>query len=305
MREVDLRALGVSAFGDLSSRGFGRPTTVPAHCELFFAGEPMTLARWPNEGEWDQVAGFPEAHAQEDGHGGKIGRLEDGFFYSGDRPQRWRDTSSLWVHGYWSWDWANSYERVVQLDPAQRLVKTAPPHGQYGFRIGQRFFFLNVLEELDQPGEWFLDRTSGKLYFWPPQEATAAATSLLSVLDQPLLRLTHVSHTTFQGLTLEATRGNAVEIQGGACNLLAGCTIRNVGNWGVRIEGGTGHGVISCDIVNTGDGGVVSGRRRSADSHARLVILSTTAISAARDAGPSAMCRPSSSAASDTVCRTT
>ena len=166
--QLDLRGAGLSSFGEMKSRGFSRPTT-PAHCELFFDGRPMTLARWPNEGDWEQIAGFPEANAQNDGHGGKIGRLEDGFHYAGDRPRRWRDTSDLWVHGYWSWDWANSYERVASLDLEHRLIKTAPPYGLYGFRKGQRFYFLNVLEELDQPGEWFLDRAAGMLYFWPPE----------------------------------------------------------------------------------------------------------------------------------------
>lgn len=47
--QVDLKALGISDFGQMQSRGFGRPLT-PAHCELFFGGRPMTLARWPNEG---------------------------------------------------------------------------------------------------------------------------------------------------------------------------------------------------------------------------------------------------------------
>ena len=31
----------------------------------------------------------------------------------------------------------------------QHLVKTVAPYGQYGFRKDQRFYFLNVLEELD------------------------------------------------------------------------------------------------------------------------------------------------------------
>ncbi|MHB0960251.1 MAG: right-handed parallel beta-helix repeat-containing protein [Pirellulaceae bacterium] len=256
VREVDLRALGISEFGELASRGFARPT-VPAHCELFIAGRPMTLARWPNEGQWEQIAGFPEAHAQDDGHGGKIGKLEDGFHYSGDRPRRWKHTDDIWVHGYWSWDWANSYEHVASLDLEQRRVTTAPPHGQYGFRTGQRFYFLNVLEELDQPGEWLLDRKSGKLYFWPPQEMPDSASVLISLLGQPLVRLSDVSHTTIQGLTLEATRATAVEIRGGSNNRLAGCQLLNIGNWGVRIEGGAGHSVLSCDILDTGDGGVV------------------------------------------------
>ena len=45
--------------------------------------------------------------------------------------------------------------------------------------------------------------------------------------------------------------------QGGSNNRLAGCQLRNIGNWGVRIEGGTGHSVVGCDIFDTGDGGVV------------------------------------------------
>ncbi len=255
VRQIDLRALGITEFGAMQSRGFGRPTTA-AHCELFYEGQPMTLARWPNEGEWSQIAGFPEAQAQDDGHGGKIGRLEDGFSFVGDRPLRWQDPSDLWVHGYWSWDWANSYERVASLDREQRLIKTAPPHGLYGFRKGQRFHFLNVLEELDQPGEWFLDRAAGVLYFWPPPGANANFNATLSLLDQPLVRLNGVSHVTFQGLTLEATRADAVVMQGGSGNRLCGCTIRNIGDWAVRVDGGTGHGVVDCDIFDTGDGGV-------------------------------------------------
>ncbi len=275
--QLNLRALGITDFGEMKSRGFGRPT-VPAHCELFFDHRPMTLARWPNEGEFAKIAGYQAAADRKDEHGGKLGELPGGFLYTGDRPRRWQDTSDLWVHGYWAYDWANSYEKVTSLDVEQRLVKTAPPHGHYGFRKDQRIYFLNVLEELDQPGEWFLDRKSGVLYFWPPADVeginreTAKMSLmrsrsnvstlqrfneiLLSLLDQPLLKLTDVSHVTIRGFSFEATRGNAIEIHGGASNRIAGCLIRNVGDSGVVIAGGTGHGVVSCDVFDTGDGGV-------------------------------------------------
>ena len=75
----------------MRSRGFGRPLT-PAHCELFFGSRPMTLARWPNEGEWERIAGYPDTGAGKDEHGGQVGKLEEGFTYSGDRPRRWKDT---------------------------------------------------------------------------------------------------------------------------------------------------------------------------------------------------------------------
>ncbi len=251
--QLNLRALGITDFGEMKSRGFSR-AAVPAHCELFFDHRPMTLARWPNAGEFAKIAGYPATSDQVDEHGGNVGQLPGGFHYVGDRPGRWQDVSDLWVHGYWSYDWANSYEQVASLDIAQRLVKTASPHGLYGFRKNQRFYFLNALEELDQPGEWFLDRKAGLLYFWPPE--SGARETVLSLLDQPLLKLQDVSQVTFRGLILEATRGNAVEIRGGANNRIAGCLIRNAGNTGVVIEGGSGHAVVSCDVSDTGDGGV-------------------------------------------------
>ncbi len=263
--QLDLSALGITDFGEMKSRGFSR-AAVPAHCELFFNHQPMTLARWPNAGEFAKIAGYPAASDHVDEHGGNVGQLPGGFHYAGDRPQRWQDLGALWVHGYWSYDWANSYEQVASLDVAQRLVKTTSPHGLYGFRKNQRFYFLNVLEELDQPGEWFLDRKTGMLYFWRPMtedsrhffssKTNIPKETVLSLLDQPLLKLKDVSHVTFRGLILEATRGNAVEIRGGVSNRIAGCLIRNVGNTGVVIEGGSGHAVVSCDVSDTGDGGV-------------------------------------------------
>ena len=252
--QLDLRTRGVTNFGEMRSRGFGR-TTTPAHCELFFGHRPMTLARWPNEGAWEKIAGFPAGSGKGDDHGGSIGDLPGGFTYAGDRPHRWKERSDLWVHGFWAWDWANSYERVGSLDLEKRIVKTAAPHGLYGFRAGQRFHWLNVLEELDQPGEWFLDRKSGVLYFWPPA-SLASGETLLSVLDEPLIKMTDARHISIQGLALEATRGSAVEITGGGGNRIVGCVLRNLGNLGVVINGGTNHGVASCDIFDTGDGGV-------------------------------------------------
>lgn len=251
---AELRAVGVADPGAMRSRGFGRATT-PAHAELFFGGRPMTLARWPNEGAWETIAGFPNTAGKGDDHGGRIGDLPGGFLYRGDRPRGWRDVRDLWVHGYWAWDWANSYERVEALDLERRWVRTAPPHGLYGFRAGQRFYFLNVLEELDQRGEWFLDRRAGTLYFWPPAPVESGET-WLSLLDQPLVRCAGASHVVIRGLTLEATRGSGIEIRGGAQVLVTGCRLRNLGDAGVVITGGTNHGVVSCDVTDTGDGGV-------------------------------------------------
>ena len=251
--EADLPGQGITEFGGLRSRGFGRPIS-PSHLELFFGDQPMTLARWPND-EWEKIAGFPAVSAQDDGHGGKIGGLEAGFFYAGDRPRGWKNLEDVWVHGFWAWDWANSYEKIESLDLEKRWIKTAPPRGHYGFRAGQRFYFLNILEELDRPGEWYLDRKTGKLYFWPPQPVESAEV-MVSILEKPIIALQGASYITIRGLDFGTTRGHAISISGGAGNLIAGCRMHLIGNYGVWVDGGHGHGVLSCDIENTGDGGV-------------------------------------------------
>jgi hypothetical protein len=75
LRVADLTALGVTDPGRLTSRGFGRPLS-PAPLELFSAGQPMTLARWPTTG-WTTIASVP--HTGTDEHGGQLGDLKDGF----------------------------------------------------------------------------------------------------------------------------------------------------------------------------------------------------------------------------------
>ena len=52
--QLNLRDLGLTNFGELKSRGFGR-ASAPSHCELFFNHKPMTLARWPNEGQFARI----------------------------------------------------------------------------------------------------------------------------------------------------------------------------------------------------------------------------------------------------------
>jgi hypothetical protein len=249
--QADLKTQGITNFGELRSRGFGRPTS-PAALELFFKDQPMTLARWPNA-SFQKIAGSPDSARDE--HGGTLGKLPAGFTYEGDRPKQWADADDIWIHGYWAYDWANSYEHIASLDKQKYLIKTSPPHGNYGFRTGQRFYFLNILEELDEPGEWYLDRKTGILYFWPPAPLGDGDVTV-SLAQSPLVRMNNVSHIQIRGLTLECGRADGVQIDGGADNLIVDCMIRDMGNSAVMVNGGTSHGVVNCVIYETGDGGI-------------------------------------------------
>lgn len=240
---VDLAKNGVTNFGEVAFAG-KRP-------ELFFQDQPMTLARWPNEGfarVASVVGGQPiTSHGIK---GDAIGK----FTFEGEHPKRWAQESDVWLHGYWFWDWADAHQRIKTIDPDPKIIELQPPNHGYGYRAGQRYYALNLLSELDAPGEWYLDREQGKLYFWPSADLEKNEPAL-SVLPT-LISLRDASWITIQGLVLEATRGTAVTLDGGHENRIAACVIRNTGSWAVTINGGSSNGVVGCDIYRTGEGGI-------------------------------------------------
>lgn len=242
--QLNLHAAGITDFGEFVPSGYGSPVH-PAALELFFQDRAMTLARWPNTG-WVKVAETPG------------GGNDDSFTYEGDRPVLWQKDHDVWLHGYWNWDWADTYLKIKTIDTPRRQITTDPANGVrgQGFKPGQRYYALNILKELDEPGEWYLDRPSGELYFWPPSPL-AQGDAYVSLLDQPLVQVENASHITLRGLTFEYTRGSAVEVTGGSNDLIAGCLFRNLGTVAVKIEGGVANGVTSSDISETGEGGII------------------------------------------------
>jgi len=247
---ADLKALGIRDYGHPGGGGL----------ELFFQDRPMTLARWPNEGfvKITALVGGKPVNVR-----GTKGDAIGKFFYAGDRPKRWTGEKDAWVHGYWFWDWSDQRHKVDSIDTARRIISVRQPYHRYGYRVGQWFYAFNVLVELDRPGEWYLDRASGMLYFWPPDDL-AKGRPAVSVAGE-LVSMQGVSHVSLEGLTFEVARGTGVTISGGRANRVTDCVLRNLGAWAVRVAGGTGAAVTGCEIYHTGEGGIAlaGGNRKS------------------------------------------
>ena len=249
VKQADLRTLGITDFGSPSGGGV----------ELFFNGEPMTVSRWPNEGFVPivNVLGKTERNVR-----GTKGCAEGIFEYEGERPKRWLAERDAWVHGYWFWDWAEQRHKIKAIDSEQRSIEIEPPYHGYGYRKGQWFYAFNLLSEIDRPGEWYVDRENGVLYFWPPSPVEKGE-AIVSVLPT-MVTMKDVSHVALGGFTIEAVRGTAITMSGGAENRVLGCTIRNVGGWALTVSGGGGHGVVGCDMYQVGGGGIsLSGGNRT------------------------------------------
>ena len=237
IRVSDLGAQGITDFGKLSVHGFAIGGG-PAEAELFHDDSPMTLARWPNDG-FRGVAGTET-----------VERVK----VDTDRLARWKDENDPWVFAYWYHDWAEIHEPIAGLDPAARVLVRSPKiKPVYGIAARRaRWYAYNLLAELDEPGEYYLDRKAGRLYFWPPR---AEGQTVLSRANG-LIRTEDLSHVAFRGFTLEACRATAVSIRGGSNCKVVGCTIRNVGHKAVSVGGGNEHEVYGCDVYHCGAGGI-------------------------------------------------
>lgn len=262
--QTNLQTLGVENFGTISEKdGPG--------LEVFFNDARLQLARYPNEG-YLKITSVPQAGAKLINEGSwqwqrfgiPVGRHFGRIRYADDHPHRWQQAPDIWLHGYFCWDWRDGFQQVQNIDPQKQEITLAPPYHNYGFHQEQRFYFLNVLEELDRPGEWYLDRERGMLYLWPPAPLENASVKV-SVLQGSLLALNNTSHLRFENIIFELGRTNGIEIKNGNHNLIAGCTVRNVGMTAIVIDGGNHQGVQSCDIYSIGGGGIMlnSGDRKT------------------------------------------
>jgi len=259
--QADLFSLGFSneAFGTLSTRGFGR-SVKHAHMEVLANGRVMPLAEWPNEG-WATIEGVPEGQ-----DGGMFTVAEK------DRLARWQHAEDLWVHGYWTWDWADSYEAVDRINPDTGAIYTKEPHGAYGYKKGQRWRALNLLEELDRPGEWYLDRERGVLYWWPPEDIAGLTVSLS--MGESAFLVEKAANLIIEGFLLEGLRGTAIVIRDSREVSVRDCVIRAIGNRAVAVSGGSDITVANCDISQTGDGGIaLNGGNRQTLVPARHVAI--------------------------------
>ena len=237
VRVADLQAQGIADLGRMAMRGFamGAP---PAEAELFADDKPMTLARWPNDG----FRGI-----------GKRPSITE-VVLDTDRMARWTEENDPWIFAYWHHDWAEIYEPIKGIDAEKNLVRRDPAiKPRYGITPGRaRWYALNLLAELDRPGEYYIDRANGKLFFWP---VAPGAPTVLSIADG-IVRGEDLSHVTFAGFIAEACRATAIAFSGGTATKVVGCTIRNTGHRAVSFSGGTENEVYGCDVHDTGEGGI-------------------------------------------------
>src|SRR5207247_2217960 len=93
--------------------------------------------------------------------------LDHFTFKAGDVP-RFPRSPDAQIHIFPAWGWVNAILPVdrVDYDKNELWVKKTKSASQE-LRVGIRYFVANIFEGLDAPGEWWLDKKSATVYWWP------------------------------------------------------------------------------------------------------------------------------------------
>jgi hypothetical protein len=244
--------------------------------DLFCNGKRMTISRFPNEGwmtfksvidtaggpqgrDWNNPATFQKVAP---GSNGGTFEYRDPFH---DKHVLWKNQleRGVWFRGYWRVAWDNSALRVLSIDDQARTATFAKPinHGignKYNRPKGngrEAYQLINLLEEVDQPGEWCLDFKDRRIYFYPPVPLDGAELVLVDE-EKPVITIHGASHVTVRELTVEYNLGNGIHVIGGEGNRVVGCTVRNVNRNAILLDGGKNHTAQSNDLYELGAGGI-------------------------------------------------
>ncbi|MFA6293198.1 MAG: hypothetical protein WC637_15540, partial [Victivallales bacterium] len=200
--------------------------------ELFFNGKRQHLARFPNYeaenpygGGWAYADGKPVNMYQD-----IPGEDKRTLVYREKDIRTWARPEEGEVFVFPRYNWWNNIVGIKSVDRSKRII-TLTGDCSYPIRPQDRYYVRNMFEELDAPGEWYLDRQSWTLYFWPPSPIEDGAV-YAPVLQTLVEMAPGTSHVRVMGLTLECCDGSGVVLRKTENCLIAGNTVRNVvGRW--------------------------------------------------------------------------
>ncbi len=197
----------------------------------------MHLARYPNFDAKAQYFGGTAADA-----------------FSKERATRWADPRGGYIHAMHAIMWGDFHYAITGKDANGAVTfeggwknnRQSGMHKQYRF-------VENVFEELDAPGEWFLDAKNRTLYFYPPKDVDLKTATVEAVQQRNLIEFRGalkepVAHVHLKGLLFRHSsrtfmdtkepllrsdwtiyRGGAIFFQGAENCSLEDCTLDQLG----------------------------------------------------------------------------
>ena len=268
--------------------------------QLFVNGVRRPRTRRPREGYF-RFAELPE------GRHGMFHRVKSAGFETGQVLASWRNFSD--VDLVTLQHWFESHLHLASVDEQAKIVhfaNFARSDLSDETNLNARYYIENVFEDLAEPGQWYLDRPTGTLYYLPlpgerPENTRVVAPRLETLvhlrgqIEGDKVRHVRLENLDFRHAQWRLPEANAGAIQGansvpGAIKLQAtedcvlyGCRVSRIAQYAVEIGTGSRRTrVLACELHDLGGGGVKvdseSGLRDGADNTGGQTLIGTGAF---------------------------
>jgi hypothetical protein len=256
--------------------------------QLFVNGERQIRARFPNYDYQNPLRGGKGYLQVSDGTNR---RYDQWFTYNPETfsKKEWKNPETGIVHAFQSHNWGNMQYRIkeVKVDSNKIIL------GEGGWQLQRRYgvggegsktswyFIDNIFEELDTPGEWFLDKETNQLFYYPNKGEKLADVMVEVPVVKELIHLkgSHenpVKNIHFKGFDFTQSgytfmesyepvargdwaihRGGAILMEGAENCIVEDCSFKFLGGNGVFMSSyNRNNQVKSCVFENLGESAV-------------------------------------------------
>jgi len=219
---------------------------------LVVNGRYCPRARLPEQGAFTHLSSFKVSWMTTTGGGWQrkptAEELTTLKYKPGDLGE-WLDISNAEITVYHMWD--ESMIGLAGMDAkTNTLTFSSPsshPPGAFGVK---KYVLWNVREGMTQPGQWYLDRTAGKVVYWPLPGEDMSGAEVFAPVVESIIQIRQTRDIAIRGLTLAVTTtplkaggfgagrfDGAISVSSAQDCLLSNIEVLNVGGQGIKASG--------------------------------------------------------------------
>ena len=247
---INKKAKGKVLQYDLSKTGLadsvydmqtGAELTYPYYpADIYFNSSRQDLSRWPNDG-WhyftDVVDEGGTAQSVWQGKAKTDDVITKGaiFKYTELNPSQWKSIDGAYLAGFFGTEYRSEWTKIDSIDQLNQEIKLAN-YTVYGVKRSHRWSVVNLLDEIDIPGEWCIDQNKKMLYYYPQHTLTNDDVIEISGMTGEILNFSGAENIVFDGIDIEKSRSNGIVMSGSKNITISNCKISGFTYAGIDIE---------------------------------------------------------------------
>lgn len=198
------------------------PDTGCEYVNLYLDEKEQPIAQWPNGtdnfAQWSEVV-----------KGDASGNV---LRYIDNNPNRWKNTKNAWIAAFFEQDYRMVRFPLASVDKDNKTIFVKGQKNVSNITT-KRWKVMNLPEELDAPGEWYVDSDTMLLYYYPSYTLKSAPLEM-SVLQDNIVTIKNAEYINFEGIEFSQSRRYAIEMITANNINISNCNFYNLDRGGIN-----------------------------------------------------------------------